>query len=145
MEIVFLIIPVRQALQKLFRLGCTRQFPCQFAQKRRPHPDDRFRRDGGHQFALERLIFFVLQGKQLFCDLHFASVSLSFLQDTQKLLLFLHVDPVPAIKAIGAEPALPKACKERRVLQDQLFTAWCGSCRRSGDSAASQPCSWFLL
>ena len=63
MEVVFFVITVRQVVQKTFRLRCTGQFFCPLAQKRCPHPDHRFRRDGGHQFALEHLILCVLQSK----------------------------------------------------------------------------------
>ena len=60
MEVVLLVIFVRQNAQEVRRLLC------EVPQQRRAHADYGFGRDGRHQLALKRPVFRVLQGEKPF-------------------------------------------------------------------------------
>ena len=66
MEVVLLVVCVRQNAQEVRRLGGARKLLCEVPQQRRAHADYVLGRDGRHQLALKRPVFRVLQGEKPF-------------------------------------------------------------------------------
>ena len=64
MQIVFLIIVMRQRRKEIRRVGRFGIFRRKAPQHRRADPDDRFGRHGRNQLFVKRLVIGVLQGKQ---------------------------------------------------------------------------------
>ena len=69
MELVFIKVAMREFLQELLHPILLQEILCVFSQRRCPDADDRFRRNGRYQSALELAVSGILQLKQFFCNL----------------------------------------------------------------------------